>query len=155
MFGNNYSNPYNYNGYTQPYGYNPYPQSVSPTQNTLPQTISTNTNKVFVNGVEDVRNYRLPPNSDYTFLDNDKPLLYQKTVDGKGQFEVKVFDITPHKESEVSSNAPNLNDYVLRSDFDKLSAELIQLKNKIQELGGTKYESVKQQSNEPNATISE
>lgn len=155
MFGNNYSNPYNYNGYTQPYGYNPYPQSVSPTQNTLPQTISTNTNKVFVNGVEDVRNYRLPPNSDYTFLDNDKPLLYQKTVDGKGQFEVKVFDITPHKESEVSSNAPNLNDYVLRSDFDKLSAELIQLKNKIQELGGTKYESVKQQSNESNATISE
>ena len=155
MFGNNYSNPYNYNGYTQPYGYNPYPQSVSPTQNTLPQTISTNTNKVFVNGVEDVRNYRLPPNSDYTFLDNDKPLLYQKTVDGKGPCEVKVFDITPHKESEVSSNAPNLNDYVLRSDFDKLSAELIQLKNKIQELGGTKYESVKQQSNESNATISE
>ena len=155
MFGNNYSNPYNYNGYTQPYGYSPYPQSVSPTQNTLPQTISTNTNKVFVKGVEDVRNYRLPPNSDYTFLDNDKPLLYQKTVDGKGQFEVKVFDITPHKESEVSSNAPNLNDYVLRSDFDKLSAELIQLKNKIQELGGAKYESVKQQSNESNATVSE
>ena len=149
MFGNNYTNPYNYNGYAQAYGYAPYVPSAPPTQNTLPQ--NTNTNKVFVNGIEEVKSYRLPPNSDYTFLDNDKPLLYQKTVDSKGQFEVKVFDITPHK-AEVT---PTVTDFVLRADFDKLSAELVQLKNKINELGGTAHESIKQQSNESNATVSE
>lgn len=153
MFGNNYTNPYGYG--SAPFGYNPnatYPNYMAPTQNT--PVSSTNTNKIFVNGIEDVRNRPLSANSDYMFLDNDKPLLYQKVVDNKGQFEVKVFDITPHKE-----DAPVKTEYVLKTDFDKLYAEFIQVKTQLSKLGGSN-ESIEKQSNvqqsgELNATISE
>ena len=131
--------------------YNYTPQYAPYTQTPQPAT-STSTNKIFVNGIEDVRNRRLAPDSDYMFLDNDRPLLYQKTVDNKGQFEVKVFDIVPHKEEAITNANP---DYVLRSDFEKLSLELAELKNKIQNLGGTNNESVKQsQSSESNDAVS-
>ena len=144
----NYFNNYNNTPVNQSYGYTP---NYAPyTQPPIPTQQSTNTNKIFVNGIEDVRNRRLAPDSDFMFLDNDRPLLYQKTVDGKGQFEVKVFDIVPHKEEAVPVNNP---DYVLRSDFEKLSSEFTELKNKI--LGGTNNESVKQQqSSESNDAIS-
>ena len=144
----NYFNNYNNTPVNQSYGYTP---NYTPyTQPPIPTQQSTNTNKIFVNGIEDVRNRRLAPDSDFMFLDNDRPLLYQKTVDGKGQFEVKVFDIVPHKEEVVPVNNP---DYVLRSDFEKLSSEFTELKNKI--LGGTNNESIKQQqSSESNDAIS-
>lgn len=153
MFGNNYTNPYGYG--SAPFGYNPnatYPNYMAPTQNTpIP---STNTNKIFVNGIEDVRNRPLSANSDYMFLDNDKPLLYQKVVDNKGQFEVKVFDITPHKE-----DAPIQTEYVLKSDFDKLYVEFIQVKNQLSKLGGLNESIEKQhstqQSSECNVAVSE
>lgn len=143
-----YFNNYNNAPVNQSYGYTP---NYAPyTQPPIPTQQSTNTNKIFVNGIEDVRNRRLAPDSDFMFLDNDRPLLYQKTVDGKGQFEVKVFDIVPHKEETAPVNNP---DYVLRSDFEKLSSEFIELKNKI--LGGTNNESVKQQqSSESNDAVS-
>ncbi len=140
MFGNNFNNPYGFN--SAPFGYNPnatYPNYIAPTQNnTAP---STNTNKIFVNGIEDARSRPLSANSDYMFLDNDKPLLYQKVVDSKGQFEVKVFDITPHKEEVVTPT-----EYVTRADFDKLYAEFIQVKTQISKQGGS-YESTEKQSN--------
>ena len=124
----NYFNSYNNTPVNQSYGYTPnYAPYVQPP---IPNQQSTSTNKIFVNGIEDVRNRRLAPDSDYMFLDNDKPLLYQKTVDNKGQFEVKVFDIVPHKEEATPVDKP---EYVLRSDFEKLSAELSELKNKIQQ----------------------
>lgn len=149
MFGNNFSNPFgNYN--PAPYGYNPnaytpnYMQQNQTAVNT-PQVIpATNTNKIFVNGIEDVRSKALPPNSDYTFLDNDKPILYQKVVDSKGQFDVKVYDIIPHKEEQPIKE----KDYVSREEFNKLYAELDALK---QQLGGIKNESVEQHNNTSNA----
>ena len=149
MFGNNYSNPY---GYVSPYGYAPaYPNYTQTNQqnsavNPAPTAPSTNTNKIFVNGMADVRSRILPPNSDYAFLDNDKPLLYQKIVDSKGQFEVKVFDIIPHKE-DTTPTAPSvdLSKYVLKTDFDKLTTEIADLKAQLTKLGGVKDESVEQQ----------
>ena len=95
-----------------------------------------------------MRNRSLPQNSDFIFLDNDKPLLYQKVVDSKGQFEVKVYDIVPHQEEAVQNTAIDLSQYVLATDFEKLVAELNAIK--IQ-LGGMKNESIKsQQSRDTN-----
>ena len=141
MFGNSF----NYNSMptsTQPYGYpmNPYLNNINaPMQNQMPQTspnqaVSTNTNKIYVNGIEDVRNTRLMPNSDYIFLDNDKAIIYQKVVDGKGQFEVKVFDIIPHQEQETQKDTSsiNLSDYVLRKDFDNLQEEIKTLRSNLE-----------------------
>lgn len=139
-----------YGNYNMPFGYNPYNynQPTYPTyipqnqiQNNNNTNVSqTNTNKIFVNGIDDVKSRQLPVNSDYMFLDNDKPIIYQKVVDGKGQFEVKTFDIIPHKKDEKINN----DEFVLKSDFDKLYDEFSQLKNKIEKIGDNKYEPIKE-----------
>lgn len=122
---------------TQPYGY---PLSGSmPFYNNQPQQFQspqTYTNKVFVSGIDDVRNRMLPPNSDYIYLDNDKAILYQKIVDSKGQFQVKEFTISP-KEPDMASkkeDSISLSDYVKRDEFDKISSELKALKEEISKL---------------------
>lgn len=122
MFENGYfNNPFvcGFPTATQPYGYpmqsqNPYQQ-----QQTNPQQQQTFTNKIFVSGIEEVRNRQLPPNSEYIFLDNEKSIIYQKTVDAKGQFEVKSFDIVPHVESEENQKC----DFVSRDEFNALKDE--------------------------------
>lgn len=126
---------------TQPYGYplsgnNYYNQ---PQQFQAPQT---NTNKIFVSGIEEVRARMLPPNSDYLYLDNDKAILYQKVVDSKGQFQVKEFTITPKEPDMNMSNekSMNLSDYVKRDEFDKISNELKTLKEEISKLGKVESE---------------
>ena len=67
------------------------------------------------------------------FVDNDKPLLYQKIVDGKGQFEIKTFDICPHNASEDEKQAGliDLSNYVNKSEFEALKGEINDIKNKI------------------------
>lgn len=135
MFGNNYNHPFGYNSMptaTQPYGY---PMGMGPTQgqyNTQTQQAPmTNTNKVYVNGIEDVRNKQLPPGSDFIYLDNDKPLLYQKIVNGSGQFEVKAFTITPYEPQEKVVPQVDLSNYVKVSDLDPIKEELKLLKEKL------------------------
>lgn len=139
---NNYT-PYNFNN---PYAYSftPYynqfaqhqvqPQAQSQQQSSAQQqsAMTTNTNKIFVAGLDDVKNRNLPFNSDVIFLDNDKPILYQKTVDSKGQFEVKAFEINEIK-TQDSQKQPdtNLSNYVTLTEFEALKGQIDELKNKI------------------------
>ena len=133
---------FNYNGYgntmptgTQPYGYpmnnfNMQGQGQPQPQQQVPQI---NTNKLYVNGIDDVRNRYLPPNSNYIFLDNDKPLLYQKIVDGTGQFEVKAFTITPYNTQETTKQEPSidLSSYAKISDIEEIKNEIQAIKDKL------------------------
>ena len=137
MFGNNFNNFGN--GYTmptatQPYGY-PMNNFAPQTQMQQPQQtqVSTNTNKVYVNGIEDVRNRPLPPNSDFIFLDNDKPILYQKIVNGNGQFEVKAFNISPYEpqESQKQESPMYLSGYVKLTDLEPIKNEIKAIKEKL------------------------
>lgn len=142
---NSYMNPYAY-GYQNPSAYNSmYSQYQQPQQQTQqaqqpqvqPQPQSaTNTNKIYVSGIDDVKGRFLTPNSDVLFIDNDKPLLYQKVVDSKGQFEIKVFDITPHIDSqeEKKDDSINLSNYVLKADLEPLQAEIKALNDKISKI---------------------
>ena len=141
MFRNNYNFNYDNNPYMYNNMYNPTPMQNSVVPSSIPATPSTNTNKIFVNGIDDVRSRILPPNSDYTFLDNDKPILYQKVVDAKGQFEVKVFDIVPHKDTPVETPTVDLSKYVLRTDFENVLIELTAIKEQLNKLGGSNVES--------------
>ena len=116
---------------TQPYGYpvNPY-AGFPPMQQAAmqpPAVPQTNTNKVFVSGIDEVRNKPLPQNSEYIFLDNDKSILYQKTVDSKGQFEVKAFDIVPHLEDPEEHSDHDLSVFVRRDEMDALMARVTAL----------------------------
>ena len=132
--------PYNYGGtYIPNYNFqNPYQQfnpnlTQQQTQQQNQQSSVTNTNKIFVSGIDDVKNKPLSANSDFIFLDNDKPILYQKTVDGKGQFEVKAFEIHEIKpqEKQKEDNSINLSNYVTLTEFEVLKGQIDELKNKI------------------------
>ena len=120
-----------YNTIYQQFNQNLTQQQTQP-QNQQPNS-TTNTNKIFVAGIDDVKSKSLPFNSDFIFLDNDKPYLYQKTVDSKGQFEVKVFEIREIKpqENTKEDNSINLSNYVTLPEFEALKGQIDDLKNKI------------------------
>lgn len=129
------------NPYYQPYIPTQQPQMQQQTQQTQPQVQTqpqqtTNTNKIYVNGIEDVRNRPLLPNSDMIFIDNDKPLIYQKTVDSKGQFEVKTFELSDYKPADEpkTTEPTNLSNYVQISDLEPLQSEIKALNEKVSKL---------------------
>lgn len=146
MYGNNYYQPYNnntmpnYMSQGSPY-YSP-PQTQMNTATTAP----VNTNKIFVNGIEDVKTRYLPANSEYYFLDNDKPLLYEKKVDATGKMELHMYDITPHTpEADKPETKVDMSLYVLKADFETLQKELAELKHILNKRGNRDGESTKQQ----------
>lgn len=137
MYNNNQYGMYapNQTPYNTPYGgFSPMPNTY-PTQpqftpqngNYAPQTQpqqqppQMNTNKIYVTGIDDARARQLPPNSDFIFLDNDKPLLYRKTVDATGKMEIKAFKISEYTETEAapaSAPAVDMSQYVSVKDFN-------------------------------------
>lgn len=135
--------PFNYGGtYIPNYNFqNPYQQfnpnlTQQQSQPQNQQSSATNTNKIFVSSIDDVKSKPLSANSDFIFLDNDKPILYQKTVDSKGQFEVKAFEIHEIKpqERQKEDNSINLSNYVTLTEFEALKGQINDLKNKITKL---------------------
>ena len=132
MYNNNQYGMYapNQTPYNTPYGgfspmpntYPTQPQFAPQTPNYAPQTQSAqqmNTNKIYVTGIEDAKTRQLPANSDYIFLDNDKPLLYRKTVDATGKMEVKAFKISENNETEAeAAPAVDMSQYVSVKDFN-------------------------------------
>ena len=125
---------YNFSGIpqpNQPYGFNTVPYQSQ--QQRTGQNNQTNTNKIYVSGIEDVRARMLPAGSDFIFLDNDKPILYQKIVSPSGQFEVKTFTISPYEPQEATKteNSIDLSSYVKTTDLEPIKAELNELKNKL------------------------
>lgn len=128
--GNGWGNPYSPYGY----GYNAQPQPQV-------QNAQINTNKIYVSGIDEVRQRQLPNGSDMLFLDNDKPIIYQKIVDGKGQFEVKAFTITPYSPQETTKDTQSidLSSYAKTSDLEPIKAELQAIKDKLgSKANGTK-----------------
>lgn len=132
MYNNNQYGMYapNQTPYSTPYGgFSPMPntypaqQQFAPqTPNYAPQTQSAqqmNTNKIYVTGIEDAKTRQLPANSDFIFLDNDKPLLYRKTVDATGKMEIKAFKILEYTETEVPpAPSVDMSQYVSVKDFN-------------------------------------
>lgn len=131
MFGNNYSN-FGFNTMptaTQPFGYplNPYQQQ----QPQMP--MHTQTNIVYVSGLEEVKAKQLMPNSEMMFADNDKPILYKKIVDSKGQYEVKMFKISPYEPAQAVNNSDvyDLSAYAKITDIEEIRASIEELKKRI------------------------
>jgi hypothetical protein len=114
-----YNSGYSNGNYAQP--------SSQPTVNQP----SVNTNKLYAAGIEDVRCRPLPANSDYIFLDNDKPLIYRKTTDATGKMDIQVFKIMPYEEELKTEATVDMSMYVLRKDFDELKAEIASLKDSM------------------------
>mgnify|MGYP001863859591 FL=1 len=102
-----------------------------------PQQGQVNTNKIYVTGIDDARARQLPPNSDFIFLDNDKPLLYRKTVDATGKMEIKAFKISEYTETEAApaaAPAVDLSQFVSMEEFKGVQAEMGRIKRTIDSL---------------------
>ena len=145
MFGNNF-NPYNnpYMANSMPTGTHPYGVPMNPyLQNMMSQNFSgnnqgvqqqspqpqINTNKLYVTSLEDAKNKQIPPNSDYIFLDNDKPLLYRKVVDATGKMEVQTFQIIPYEEKNEDINSKiDTSKFVSVDQFNALKSDLDRIK---------------------------
>lgn len=132
-----------YNAPNQPYGsFSASPNGFNAQANFAPQYAQNapqtnaqnvpqvNTNKIYVTGIEDARNRTLAPNSDFIFLDNDKPLLYRKTVDATGKMEIHTFKILEYNEGQDKANtvqaAPQIDtsQFVSIKDFDRLRDDI-------------------------------
>lgn len=124
-------------------GYQPYNpgQYQAPQQNMMGQQQNgqsqfqqgmVSTNKLFANGIEDVKSRILPNNSDYLFLDNDHDILYRRMTDATGKVVVDSYDIT-RRENKEENHAQTIDTsrFVLREDFDKLKSEVEAYKNKV------------------------
>lgn len=149
MYNNNQYGMYapNQTPYSTPYGgFSPMPntypaqQQFAPqTPNYAPQTQSAqqmNTNKIYVTGIEDAKTRQLPANSDYIFLDNDKPLLYRKTVDATGKMEIKAFKISEYTETETEAApapapAVDMSQFVSVDEFKGMQNEMKRIKKTI------------------------
>lgn len=125
-----YNNFNGFGNYGQPYFPAQYNVQQQQTQN-----VPTNTNKIYVSGLNDVNTRPQPAGSDFVYLHNDKPLLYQKKVDSNGHFEIKTFDIVEHKE-----DAGEKQEYVSKSDFDTLQKRLTAMESKLNTLSAKKDE---------------
>ena len=132
---NRYQPQYNY-GMPNVFPYQTYPQYQQQSQQVTPmvqtpqvpqmQPTQTNTNKIFVSGLDDVKQKQLTPNSNYIFLDNDNPILYEKIVDGTGQFEIKEYDIKPRfrQQDTKGQKISNLSREELSKELEPLKAEI-------------------------------
>ena len=126
MYGRDpYGNPY-YTGAPY-YGNAPMYQPQNPVQNS-----NMNTNKLYTTGIEDVRARQLPPNSDFIFLDNDKPIIYRKTTDATGKMDIQMFEIVPFQPKQSTPEQPiDPNQFVLKTDFEALKNEIEQLRESV------------------------
>lgn len=145
-YGNMYQTPYNayYGGFAAPQGnytgqapFAPQNGNYTPTaqpQQQPQQPPQMNTNKIYVTGIDDARARQLPPNSDFIFLDNDKPLLYRKTVDATGKMEIKAFKISEYTETEAapaSAPAVDMSQFVSVEEFKTVQTEMGRIKRTI------------------------
>ena len=134
-----YSTPYNgYNNnqgnYTGQVPFAPQNGNYAPTAQPQQQPPQMNTNKIYVTGIDDARARQLPPNSDFIFLDNDKPLLYRKTVDATGKMEIKAFKISEYTETEAApaaAPAVDLSQFVSVEEFKTVQTEMGRIKRTI------------------------
>ena len=122
-FGTNY----NYNPYVNPYAspYNaPQAQFNQPMQfNAQPQQLPQNANNgfVWVNNIEEANAYMVAPNNAVQLWDKNSPCVYLKTADAAGKPTMQIFDLVERKAAQSATQEPaEGNDYVLRSEFDKL-----------------------------------
>lgn len=130
MYNPNLYYPYNYGTPYVPQ----YMQAQQP-QNAM-SNFGNNTNIIYVNGIDDAKNRQQPTNSVYMYRDNEKQMIYEKTVDSKGQFEVKTYAITATNapQSPKPSEAVDLSIYAKKSDIDAIKGELSNVKESLKKV---------------------
>lgn len=111
-----------------------YMQAQQP-QNSM-SNFGNNTNIIYVNGIDDAKNRQQPTNSVYMYRDNEKQMIYEKTVDSKGQFEVKTYTLTATNapQSQIPAEPIDLSPYAKKSDIEAIKGEIDGVKENLKKV---------------------
>lgn len=121
---------YNY-GNGQNNGYNP--QQAQGYYNSQPQSpsaipiIPPKTNKILVTSLIDALNRTPEPNTEFLYIDQDNPFIYQVTIDMQGRKSYKTFEITEVTEQSAQKLSPELDMsvYATKEDLKALEDRLL------------------------------
>ena len=84
-----------------------------------------------VHGYEGIKSFFVPPSGSTVALDadssDDKLIVYVKMVDSNGIATIKAYDAYERQEATKETESQ----YVLKSDFDKLAAQISDLTKKL------------------------
>ena len=109
--------------------YNPYNNQYS--MNAMQQ--STN-NINWVQGIEGAKAFQLAPNSNVILMDSENDgIFYIKTSDNVGMCKLRTF-----RYEEIDTTAPNMSDYVKKSEVEDIVKSIIRSKNNEQSVSTTK-----------------
>ena len=117
------------------YGY--YPQMAG-TQMSLPNQQIQNGGLISVRSEMDARNYPIAPGNSITFKDENSPYVYTKTM-GFSQLDRPTFEKFRLVREETDENganptqAQNLSEYVLKTEFDALREEFDALRKELKD----------------------
>lgn len=99
---------------------------------------NNNNNLTWVTGEAGAKSYLVAPNSTATLWDSEAQTIYLKSADASGMPSMKILDYTIRDTGVNSPNKPLLNnepnnstEYVLKSEFDALRAELDGLRDEL------------------------
>lgn len=89
----------------------------------------------FVNGVEGAKAFQLTPNQTVMLMDSDHPVCYMKSTNSIGQPTLRFFKLEEVDENTIKTLATpvmqNAGDFVSKADFEKLSAKIDALFEKL------------------------
>lgn len=110
---------------------------------------------VSVNGLQDAKNFILERGENIILRDCNEDIIYVKTCDDIGKYSLKVYECTDitDKAFKNDSSLP-----ISRTDFEKLSNEMTELKSMFKEIVDGKYnarEQRKTKSSGSDTSISE
>lgn len=126
----NYGNGQN-NGYVAPQqsqGF--YTPAQQPQPTTIP-IVPPKSNKILVTSLIDALNRTPEPNTDFIYIDQDNPFIYQVTIDMQGRKSYKTFEIKEVTEQQTNQSgaavAPDidLSAYATKEDLQALKTEIV------------------------------
>lgn len=130
---------YSYNPYVNPWA-TPYqtqmqqPVQQMPTQQMpqMPQAQPMQNGFVWVDGIEEAKNFYVAPNNAVQLWDKNAPCIYKKSADAAGKPSMQIFDLVERKENtaETQNKAPT-SDFALKSD-------LLDLEQRVSDLEASK-----------------
>lgn len=82
----------------------------------------------YVNGIDGAREYYLPNGSEMPLFDNDRNILYSKTVDQSGRATIEPMRVIPMSDEELAGGC---GEYVTQQDLASIYKEIDELRRAI------------------------
>ena len=89
---------------------------------------------IWVNGLNDAKNYLIAPNSAVALWDSTSPCIYLKQADASGKPSLKTFDLVERVDGETKSTETI---YATKEELGHIQEDLEKIKGKISSLQKT------------------